>query len=1108
MVALDPLWGLKAVATRSPGRRILIISRVGVVSCWLSRCLRGFLHSARAGCFGWREIDDVMINRRGGTGDGKGGWLAASVGQDNEAGRDLYAAGRDIKIINYHPPIRPALPPGLSAAGGALRRFWRALEALYRAAGSPGLQRLVDLGLEQDPALSVCGAAIGRWLNGKAVPARGKSERYFAVMIAFLQAGIEPGDGCDWRSPDEWAVLLRAAQQERVASGKGRSRRKGGLSGAAPAGPGGLLIGRDREQSVLAGLVSQVAAGRGGVVLIEGEPGIGKSALAGAVLAGAVELGCQVFWGTGSELDQALPLQPLLDGLRVRDPSASPRREAIASFLRGEMVMNQGMGGPGVLAEQLLALIAEECAIRPVILVIDDLQWADQDSIRLLARLAGSARELPLLLAGLMRPVPQREELLALRRAAAGATRIQLEGLTGAASAELVAALVGGPPDAGLLRLAGDAAGNPLYITELVAALARSTHLVAADNGQVTVTEGPVPRSLAAAIADRLSFISGPVREILRSASLLGVEFAVTDLAAIQDRSIASLAGSLREACATGLLAESGARLRFRHPLIHAALYHEMPMPVRAASHRDVGRALAAAEVPADRVARQLLSAISEPGDPPEPMEEWMLSWLSETSAVLVSQVPPVAAALLARAVDSIPAGCASHSQLASRLASALYHIGENSAAEQLASRTLKQAADPDLLIELHQTLTLCRMNTGRPAEALAALARALETPGLSPRHRSRLLVLAARTYAIFGEPGMARQAAADALAAQQEGDTWTMGWATFVLAMVAVMRGELTEALSLHDHALALVRGIAELSDLRLLLQINRAAALGNLDRHEQALAAADTACQLADQVGTTVRRSQAHSTRAEALFITGRWDDALAEMAIVPQNLKEPGDACNELGMAALIAFHRGDAPTARHCLATVTPHAQRVGRRLIPLLQLARSQDAEKAGDLPQALSTLTGWLDDSTEELGMSHDLLAEATRLAMLIGDQDTAKAIASQAAESAREAQTPYHQATALYCRGLVDQDASQLLSAAEHYQQGAHPLQHATALEAAASARLHAGDRKQAQAALADAAEIYTRLGATADAGRVDAASTAACQPVAAPTRPTVTRP
>ena len=164
---------------------------------------------------------------------------------------------------------------------------------------------------------------------------------------------------------------------------------------------------------------------------------------------------------------------PFLDGLRVREPSVNPRRTTIVRLLRGEDAADRGADVPAVLAEQLLALVAEQCAVRPIILVVDDLQWADQASVALWGRLARSARQVPLLLVGTMRPVPQREDLLALRRAAGDAARLQLTGLTETAVADLVAALAGGKPGGNLLRLADGAAGNPLYVTELVAALAR-----------------------------------------------------------------------------------------------------------------------------------------------------------------------------------------------------------------------------------------------------------------------------------------------------------------------------------------------------------------------------------------------------------------------------------------------------------------------------------------------------------------------------------------------------------------------------------------------------------------------------------------------------------
>ena len=186
-----------------------------------------------------------------------------------------------------------------------------------------------------------------------------------------------------------------------------------------PVTPAGALIGRDSEMTLLAGRIREAARGCGGSVLIEGEPGIGKSALVRAAMAEAPEVGCQVFWGAGDELGQALPLLPFLDGLQVREPSPNPRRNTIVQLLRGEVAVDRGTDVPAVLAEQLLALVAEQYAARPTILVIDDLQWADQASITLWGRLAGSAPQVPLLLVGMMRPVPQRDDLLALRRVVA-----------------------------------------------------------------------------------------------------------------------------------------------------------------------------------------------------------------------------------------------------------------------------------------------------------------------------------------------------------------------------------------------------------------------------------------------------------------------------------------------------------------------------------------------------------------------------------------------------------------------------------------------------------------------------------------------------------------
>ena len=851
----------------------------------------------------------------------------------------------------------------------------------------------------------------------------------------------------------------------------------------------GALIGRDSELAMLAGLVTQVAAGRGGSMLIVGEPGIGKSALVRAALAEAAEAGCQVFWGAGDELGQALPLLPLLEGLRVREPSANPRRNTIIRLLRGEVASDPGVDVSAALAEQLLALIAEQCAIRPTILVIDDLQWADQASITLWGRLARSVRQVPLLLVGMMRPVPQRDDLLALRRVADDAARIQLTGLTQAAVAQLVAVLAGGEPGGDLLRLAEGAAGNPLYLTELVAALARSSSVTITGAGAAELTNGSAPGSLSAAIADRLGFVPAPVREVLRAAALLGVDFAVPDLAMVLGRGVADLIPAIDEACTAGVLAESGNGLGFRHPLIRAALYDEIPVPVRTAWHRDAARALAEAGAPADRVARQLLRAVDGPGGTTEPVDEWILSWLARTAEPLVGQAPQVAAELLRHAVAGSPAGSAQHDRLAVRLADALYRLGDAAGAEQVASHALAQAVEPDLVGDLHWTLAQCRMRAGRFAECLATLDRALASPGISARHRARLLVLAARTHGNLGENEKAGRVAATALAvAAEAGDNWAMGWALHVQTLVTSESAQMIDALPLYDRALTVTQGDPALTDLRLLLQINKALTLSDLDRYDEAFAAARQARHLADQAGMVIRRIQAHGALGQLFFDTGRWDDALAEVEALHQDLKEPIAACSDLGIAAVICFHRGEIAAARRHLADAAPHAERTGNRVIGQLALARSLDREHAGALPAALAVLTSGFTDKTEDLDEIEYLLADAVRLAAKTGELETARVLAGHTAAFAAGSEIPHRQANALYCRGLLDHDATRLLTAADRYGDASRPLFTATALEAAAGEFVAAGDRGQARAAFTRAVEVYASLGAAADVARLQA--------------------
>jgi DNA-binding CsgD family transcriptional regulator len=852
----------------------------------------------------------------------------------------------------------------------------------------------------------------------------------------------------------------------------------------------GTLVGRDHEISLLRGLVREVAKGRGNCVLIEGEPGIGKSTLARVATTLATDAGCQAFWGAGDELGQALPLVAFLDALRIRESSsANPRRNTIVQLLRGEITAYPGTDVPALLTEQLLALIAEQCAVQPTVLVIDDLQWSDSNSVALWGRLARSAEQMSLLLLGTMRPIPHREDLQALRRLVNGPARIELTGLADTAVRDLVATLAGGEPDDNLLSLADGAAGNPLYLTELVAALTRSSSLTVTDAGTAELADRTAPRSLSAAIADRLGFVSVPVREMLQAAALLGVDFAVEDLATVLGRTVPDLVPAVNEARTAGVLTESDNGFGFRHPLIRAALYDEMPTPLRFAWHRDAGRALAQAGAPPERVARQMLQTASGSAETAGPMDEWMLDWLTRSADNLVGQAPAIAGELLTWAVANSPAGSDRHARLASRLADALYRTGDRSQAEEVVERALEYVTDPDLIVDLHWTLAQCRMRAGSSAESLATLDRAMSVPGLSARHRARLLVLTARTHGYAGEFEASGKVATAALSTASEADDhWSMGWALQVLTLAALGQGRAADALPLFDRALTLTQADPALSDLHLLLQINKAVTLGNLDEYESAFTVARQALRLVDRGGTAIRLAQVHGAFSQLLFESGRWDNALTEVQVVPDGLKEPAGACAEDGIASVIGFHRGDVGEARQRLTAAKRHAERVGNRFIPTLVLAESLDREYEGEFAEALAALTEAFPDDPEDLEEIDDLCPDGVRLAMVVGDTGTAQALASHATELAAGSEIRHRLGNALYCRGLLEHDAALLLQAADKYADATRPLLRAQALEAAAHELLRVDERTQARNAFNDAVDVYTSLGAAADISRLQA--------------------
>src|SRR5580692_10255136 len=184
-----------------------------------------------------------------------------------------------------------------------------------------------------------------------------------------------------------------------------------------PTGRPRQWVGRAVELAVLRRAVADLRGGLGRVVWVEGEPGIGKSALVAEALAD-FDRSWNVGWGMADQLAGRLPLRVMLDCLQVRLGSPDPRRSHAADLLRKrQLTLPVGGDASATGVEVLVTLVDELCAAAPTVLVLDDAQWADEASLIIWHQLAASIDQLPLLLVATCRPTPRRPEVDQVRTA-------------------------------------------------------------------------------------------------------------------------------------------------------------------------------------------------------------------------------------------------------------------------------------------------------------------------------------------------------------------------------------------------------------------------------------------------------------------------------------------------------------------------------------------------------------------------------------------------------------------------------------------------------------------------------------------------------------------
>jgi DNA-binding CsgD family transcriptional regulator len=724
----------------------------------------------------------------------------------------------------------------------------------------------------------------------------------------------------------------------------------------------------------------------------------------------------------------------------------------------------------------LLTLIEDLCATAPLVLVLDDLQWADEGSVRMWARLARSVVDVPLLLVGMARPVPVRHELRVVRlraseRAMAGrGAVIDLQPLPAPAVDDLLGRLVGGWPGAGLRRLAAGAGGSPRYLVELVAALRRDGALVAEPGGLVEVTAEVMPTSFADAARRGLAFLPDGVRHLLSAAAVLGDEFTVGELAALTGRPTAELVQALVEAQMSGVLADRDGSLTFRHPLVRVALHHHVPAAERSGGHLRAAELLARAGAHPTRVVRQLLATLdgrdaAMPGD-------WVSDWVSDHARVVVDGGPQAAVPLLRRVLASLPVSDRRRPALTAGLAVALFRAGDDDEADRHAAQVLdggrQVMTDRDLAAQLWGLRTDSLLVTGRAAAAARQVAEARAAAGRDAVTHARLDALL--TWVRHGEGGGGRAGAEtlagadDILAAvRAAGDRWTTALTlrNFALAWDGV--GVSRTALVLLDEAIGRCEDEPEMIDMRLALSAQRAAVLGSLGRHADAEITLRAMRAEAARVGSVAGVAAARCLRAVALFERGAWDDALAE---AEAQLRGPaphlgaGDrrACHLVadvaGVAALIALHRDNCAEARRYLAAGGPLVARAGRAT-PWFVRARALEQERRGAPRQALALLSGSLEASADTAGrhvVDRVLRPEAVRVALRQDDPATALLLPQEVSRPAGAAANG-PEIVALHCRGILERDPELLEQVVERHRREPCPLVLAQSLEALAEA-------------------------------------------------------
>ncbi|HEY3880360.1 MAG TPA: AAA family ATPase [Trebonia sp.] len=882
-----------------------------------------------------------------------------------------------------------------------------------------------------------------------------------------------------------------------------------------------VFIGRREEIASLAAPMGRVQASEPAFVLIGGEAGVGKTRLAGELTARASEAGFLVLTGQCVELGaEGLPLAPLVDALRMLARTTSPELLADALGQAGARLSRllpelapDGVVRPAgqdmqtaQLLELVLGLLVRLSATRPVMFLIEDLHWADQSTLELVAFLARSLRAARVLLVAtyrsdeLHRRHPLRPLLTGWERSRS-VDRIELRRFNRGEVTAQLAAILGDLPATGIADVVFDRSGGNAYLVEEIAGVVRS-------DGD----PADLPPSLRDVLLSRVDGLSPQAQRLLRTASVAGRTVPDRLLAAVAGIEETELFAALREAVENHLLLvdSSGNGYSFRHALTRDAVYEDMLPGERVRLHAAYGAALAgdpglAGDEPllAAALAHHWYAALDLPRALPAAIDA--------ASHAMASYAPAEALRHLERALQIWPrvddAGqrtSLDQVEVTRLAADAAYRSGAVGRAQALLADALAELpaeSDPARRALLLEQYAAAQRDSGLVSEAVASLEQALALLPAGQPSRAHAVVLASLAGALLrradmdgaAETASRAVAAADAAGARdvQAHVAITLGSARSYLGPAEAGLGPLRSGVQLAldlDIPVTALRGYINLSDV-----------LELLGRHAEAAQVASEGLELAVRAGLArTMASYLIGNQAEPLLRLGQWDEAdrltaealktlpegvfgatllqlRAELAAMrgryDDAARELRDARRAMGdttdfqftypacyASALIALGQGEPSAARDALATALAGAAIPGaaRYAWPVLWLGMRAEA-----------------DEATRSRDRREEVPAETARRCAVLAQVAAGLEIPAPPSRG-------YQALVAAEHRRAVGADEAEAWSAAiAAWQETGEPYQLAYAQLRLAEACCAAGDRQSAVRPVQQAHAVARRIGA-----------------------------